>query len=263
MRGAKALLVPDVPDATRIREALDRAAQQALRAGDIIKRLREFVAKGETQHSLESPVTLLEEAVALALLGAKEQGIRVAIRSDRDMPSIVVDKIQIQQVVLNLVRNAIEAMASSPRRELTVGVTKTDGVATFTVADTGPGVSPDVADRLFQPFITTKEHGMGVGLSICRTIVEIPRRTHRGPPKCRRRHGFSVHPPVRGGRRRSMTARPTILVIDDDPAMRDSLAFLLDVNGFAVATYETAADFLGQFEAAMSTASCPISACSA
>ncbi|MFX7858421.1 ATP-binding protein, partial [Acinetobacter baumannii] len=63
-------------------------------------------------------------------------------------------------------------MASSPRRELTVGVTKTDGVATFIVADTGPGISPDVADRLFQPFITTKENGMGVGLSICRTIVE-------------------------------------------------------------------------------------------
>lgn len=74
--------------------------------------------------------------------------------------------------MLNLVRNAIEAMASSPRRELTVGVTKTDGVATFIVADTGPGISPDVADRLFQPFITTKENGMGVGLSICRTIVE-------------------------------------------------------------------------------------------
>ena len=172
MRGAKALLVPEMPDAMRIRDALERAAQQALRAGNIIKRLREFVAKGETQHSVESPVTLLEEAVALALLGAKEQGVRVAIRSDRDIPSIIVDKIQIQQVVLNLVRNAIEAMASSPRRELTVGVTKTDGVATFIVADTGPGISPDVADRLFQPFITTKENGMGVGLSICRTIVE-------------------------------------------------------------------------------------------
>ncbi|WP_298365097.1 PAS domain S-box protein [uncultured Bradyrhizobium sp.] len=172
MRGARALLAPETPEAARIRDALERAAQQALRAGDIIKRLREFVAKGETQHSLESPATLLEEAVALALLGAKEQGIRVAIRSDRDMPSIVVDKIQIQQVVLNLVRNAIEAMASSPRRELTVGVTKANGVATFTIADTGPGISPDIADRLFQPFITTKEHGMGVGLSICRTIIE-------------------------------------------------------------------------------------------
>ncbi|OIM88558.1 PAS domain-containing sensor histidine kinase, partial [Bradyrhizobium elkanii] len=172
MRGARALLASEVPDATRIRDALERAAQQALRAGDIIKRLREFVAKGETQQSLESPATLLEEAVALALLGAKEQGVRVAIRSDRDMPPIIVDKIQIQQVVLNLVRNAIEAMASGPRRELTVGVSKTNGVATFSIADTGPGISPDIADRLFQPFVTTKEQGMGVGLSICRTIIE-------------------------------------------------------------------------------------------
>jgi len=172
MHVAKTLLAAETLDTTRMRDALDRAAQQALRAGDIIKRLREFVAKGETQHSLESPVTLLEEAVALALLGAKEQGIRVAIRSDRDMPSIIVDKIQIQQVVLNLVRNAMEAMATSTRRELTVGVTKADDGAIFTIADTGPGISPGIADRLFQPFVTTKEHGMGVGLSICRTIIE-------------------------------------------------------------------------------------------
>ncbi|MBR0934227.1 PAS domain S-box protein [Bradyrhizobium jicamae] len=172
MRGAKALLASEKPDAGRIDDALERSAQQALRAGDIIKRLREFVAKGETQHTLESPVTLLEEAVALALLGAKEQGVRVAIRSDRDIPAIIVDKIQIQQVILNLVRNAIEAMTPGPRRELTVGVTKAVGVVTFTVADTGPGISPDIADRLFQPFVTTKEHGMGVGLSICRTIIE-------------------------------------------------------------------------------------------
>ncbi|KWV54639.1 PAS domain-containing sensor histidine kinase [Bradyrhizobium macuxiense] len=172
MRGAKTLMAAETFDTTRVRDALDRAGKQALRAGDIIKRLREFVAKGETQQSPENPVTLLEEAVALALLGAKEQGVRVAISSDRDIPSIVVDKIQIQQVVLNLVRNAIEAMASSARRELTVGVTKADGAAIFTIADTGPGISDAIADRLFQPFVTTKEHGMGVGLSICRTIVK-------------------------------------------------------------------------------------------
>ena len=167
-----------MPDAMRIRDALERAAQQALRAGNIIKRLREFVAKGETQHSVESPVTLLEEAVALALLGAKEQGVRVAIRSDRDIPSIIVDKIQIQQVVLNLVRNAIEAMASSPRRELTVGVTKTDGVATFIVADTGPGIPPAVQAQLFETFRdragaeTPVFSSAGLGLAICRQIVE-------------------------------------------------------------------------------------------
>ncbi|MGY4568302.1 MULTISPECIES: PAS domain S-box protein [Bradyrhizobium] len=172
MRGAKALLASDKPNANRIRDALEHAVQQALRAGDIIKRLREFVAKGETQHSVENPLTLLEEAVALALLGAKEQGVRVTMHSDRDLPSMVVDKIQIQQVALNLIRNAIEAMAPCPRRELTVGVSKVDGLARFTVADTGPGISADVADRLFQPFVTTKEHGMGIGLSICRTIVE-------------------------------------------------------------------------------------------
>src|SRR6202040_3147574 len=119
LRGAATLLKADQADKERIREALDRSAAQALRAGDIIKRLREFVAKGETQHALEDPAILLEEAAALALVGAREQGVRVSLRCDRDLPDIVVDKIQIQQVALNLIRNAVEAMETTSRRELT------------------------------------------------------------------------------------------------------------------------------------------------
>jgi len=83
------------------------------------------------------------------------------------------DKLQIQQVVVNLVRNAIEAMEGSKRRELTISVARTeDGAVGISVIDTGPGIAPDIADRLFQPFVTTKAQGMGVGLSICRSIVE-------------------------------------------------------------------------------------------
>jgi two-component system, LuxR family, sensor kinase FixL len=172
LRGAATLLKAGSVDKDRVRDALERSADQALRAGDIIRRLREFVAKGETQQTLENPGILLEEAAALALVGAKEQGVRVSLRSDRDLPDIAVDKIQIQQVTLNLIRNAVEAMETTSRRDLTIAVARRDDFAHFSVVDTGVGISPEIADQLFQPFVTSKANGMGVGLSICRTIIE-------------------------------------------------------------------------------------------
>jgi two-component system sensor kinase FixL len=172
LRGAATLLKAEQIDKDRIREVLGRSADQALRAGDIIKRLREFVAKGETGHSIENPATLLEEAAALALVGARELDVRVSLRCDRTLPDVVVDKIQIQQVALNLIRNAIEAMETAVRRELTIEVVRKDSFAFFSVADTGTGIAPEIAQHLFQPFVTSKANGMGVGLSICRTIIE-------------------------------------------------------------------------------------------
>ena len=172
LRGAGTLLKSKQVDASRIRDVLDRSAEQALRAGDIIKRLREFVAKGETQQTIENPGVLLEEAAALALVGAKEQGVRVTLRCDRDVPDIVVDKVQIQQVALNLIRNAIEAMETVSRRELTIAVKRQKEAALFSVTDTGSGIAPEIAQHLFEPFVTSKPNGMGVGLSICRTIIE-------------------------------------------------------------------------------------------
>lgn len=173
MKGSAALLDSENADPARLRVALGKAADQALRAGDIIKRLREFVAKGETEHTIENPARLMEEASALALVGAKELGVRVDLLFDRDVGPVIVDKIQIQQVALNLIRNAIDAMEASERRELEIAVTKGEaGMALVTVADTGPGIAPEIAARLFEPFLTTKPQGMGVGLSICRTIIE-------------------------------------------------------------------------------------------
>jgi two-component system, LuxR family, sensor kinase FixL len=172
LRGAATLLKADSVDKDRVREALDGSADQALRAGDIIKRLREFVAKGETQQTLENPGILLEEAAALALVGAREQGVRVSLRCDRELPDIVADKVQIQQVAHNLIRNAVEAMEATSRRDLTIAVTRRGEVALFSVVDTGTGISPEIAQHLFQPFVTSKANGMGVGLSICRTIIE-------------------------------------------------------------------------------------------
>jgi len=172
MKGSTVLLEAPEVDRGRLRTALDRAAEQALRAGDIIKRLREFVSKGETERTVEDPAKLMEEASALALLGAKDRGVRVDLRFSRRVGPVIVDKIQVQQVALNLIRNAIEAMEGGVR-ELVISVKATgDQMAQVSVADTGGGISPEITDRLFQPFVTTKGQGMGVGLSICRTIIE-------------------------------------------------------------------------------------------
>jgi two-component system sensor kinase FixL len=154
---------------------VERAAAEALRAGDIIRRLRDFVARGETERAVESLPKLVEEASALALVGAKEHSIRVRYEFSPEVDLVLADRVQIQQVVLNLLRNAVDAMSESQstRRELTVTLAPAnDDMAQVTVADTGPGIDPDVAGQLFQPFITTKRTGMGVGLSISRTIVE-------------------------------------------------------------------------------------------
>lgn len=173
MRGSVTLLEGPAPDLARLRAALDQAGGQALRAGDIIKHLREFVAKGETEHTLEDPATMMEEASALALVGVQDQDVRVDLRLPRGLGRVIVDRIQIQQVALNLMRNAIEAMSGSSQKELEVTVQADDAqTIRITVKDTGPGLSPEVRARLFAPFVTTKAAGMGVGLSICRTIIE-------------------------------------------------------------------------------------------
>jgi two-component system sensor kinase FixL len=157
-----------------LREAVGHAADQALRAGQVIRHLREFVARGESERHIESLPKLIEEASALALVGAKEKGVRVVFRLDPKAQLVLADRIQIQQVLLNLIRNAIEAMQDGERRELAIATQADggDGLVEVSVRDTGSGVAPEIAAQLFQPFVTTKKHGMGVGLSICRTIVE-------------------------------------------------------------------------------------------
>jgi len=174
LQGGRRLLERTPPDAARAAEAMDKAADQALRAGQIIRRLRDFVARGESEREVESLSKLVEEASALALIGAGEYGVRVSYRFDPRVDLVLADKVQVQQVILNLIRNAIDAMMTSPRRELLIAINLTDanGLARVSVADTGPGLSPEIADRLFQPFVSSKSQGMGVGLSISRTIVE-------------------------------------------------------------------------------------------
>ncbi|HJS44941.1 MAG TPA: PAS domain S-box protein [Rhizomicrobium sp.] len=174
LNGTRRLLDGGKPDDIPLaRGGVESAAEQMLRAGQIIKRLREFVARGETDRRAESLVKLIEEASALALVGAKETGTQVSFSFDPAAGFVLVDRIQIQQVILNLVRNAIEAMQGGEQRELEVSTRWVDPeTVEIAVRDTGPGIAPEIAENLFQPFMTTKPQGMGVGLSISRTIVE-------------------------------------------------------------------------------------------
>jgi two-component system sensor kinase FixL len=174
MKGSRRLLAGSAdPNKATIEGALDRASEQALRAGQIIRRLRDFVARGESEKRVESLSKLIEESGALGLSGAREQGILLRFELDRKNDLVLVDRVQIQQVLVNLFRNALEAMAHSPRRQLIVSTNKAaDDMVEVAVSDSGHGFPDDVKPNLFQTFFTTKETGMGVGLSISRSIVE-------------------------------------------------------------------------------------------
>jgi two-component system, LuxR family, sensor kinase FixL len=164
---------PDRETVDMVKEALDEAAQQAVRAGQIVRRLRDFMSTGETERRVESLQRLINEANALALVGSRELGIDVQLELDPSADRVLVDRVQIQQVLVNLIRNAIDAMMDSDVRSLSVRTQRDgDNLVRVTIEDTGSGISDSVAAQLFQPFVTSKQNGMGIGLSICRTIVE-------------------------------------------------------------------------------------------
>jgi two-component system sensor kinase FixL len=168
-------MIGDTDDAllNEIAEALQLAADQTQRAGNIIRRLRAFVDGGESGLHIEHLDALINEATSLALLGAHEAGITVTMTIAAGIDRVLVDRIQVQQVVVNLIRNAIQAMSTTERKELSIATAPDrDGWVKVTVSDTGAGLHPTLRDRLFEAFVTTKDDGMGLGLSICRTIVE-------------------------------------------------------------------------------------------
>lgn len=155
------------------KDMLEKASGQITRAGEIIRRLREFIEKRESNHTREDINRVVSDAMALALVGAADANIKFEAHLGQNLPRLFIDKIQIEQVIVNLLRNAAESMERSERRSLTVSTALTaDGFVEVAVSDTGPGLPDDVQRKLFQPFVTTKEKGMGMGLSICRSIVE-------------------------------------------------------------------------------------------
>ena len=160
---------------TKLRDTLQEVATQGLRAGEIIRRLRAFTRMKETRRSTASFNDLVQEVVKFVAASVRENQISLKLRLGRKMPDVVVDTIQIEQVILNLLVNAIEAMEgiSADRRVLVIRTRSRgrDGVE-LTIRDTGPGLPGDGNQRVFDPFFTTKPHGMGMGLSISRSIVE-------------------------------------------------------------------------------------------
>lgn len=153
-------------------EAMEKASAQTLRAGSIIQHLREFVEKREAEKGREDLNAVVEEAIALGFIGAADSNVKVKRELTSAPLPVRINRIQVQQVLLNLIRNGIEAMRQSPRRVITL-TTGQDGNSAFvTIRDTGPGLPSEVLGKLFQPFVTTKEKGMGIGLTICQSIME-------------------------------------------------------------------------------------------
>jgi len=156
-----------------LKGVLGKIAEQASRAGNIIRRLRAFVEKRGPNRSEEDIAHTVDEAIRLGQINPAERGIKLRVDVEHGLPKVWIDRIQIQQVLINLMKNAAEAMESSASREMTITIGQAArNFVEISVADTGPGISAEMAEKLFQPFVTTKAHGMGMGLSICRGIIE-------------------------------------------------------------------------------------------
>jgi two-component system, LuxR family, sensor kinase FixL len=168
------MLADETPESrASIREALDEAASEAVRAGQIVRRLRDFVSKGEIETRILSLSKLINDATTLGLVGAREKSVEWWIDIDPDAGDVLADRVQIQQVMVNLMRNAIEAMEDAPTKQLTIRARQRSAEQVeISVADTGTGIAPELLDTLFHPFTSNKTQGMGLGLSICRTIIE-------------------------------------------------------------------------------------------
>ncbi|MDO9488311.1 MAG: ATP-binding protein, partial [Sphingomonadaceae bacterium] len=174
MAGSKRLLLNHGAEAIPvITEALDNAARAAVQAGEIVRRLRDLVSRGEVNTQRVELPALVHEACELTFGDTRDRSIELGLSFDDDAAMVLADRIQIQQVLVNLLRNAGEAIEKSDTKLVTVSsAMAANDQVTIRIEDSGSGVAAQVKRHLFSPFVTTKETGMGVGLSICRSIVE-------------------------------------------------------------------------------------------
>jgi C4-dicarboxylate-specific signal transduction histidine kinase len=154
-------------------DVMGEVTQHAVRAGQIVRHIRSFVARGEAKMHIEDVSSLIKEASALAMIGTGSAQVTPRFDFDPKATLVFGDRIQIQQVLVNLIRNGVEAMAGSARRELVVRTSRLDAeTVEIAVADCGAGIATEILQHLFEPFRSTKRDGMGLGLSICCSIVE-------------------------------------------------------------------------------------------
>ena len=164
----------DAATIEKVGAMMSKALTQAERAGGIIRGLRDTFEKREATRTPEDLEAIVEEAILLGQVGSTRQSVAVASRLSTNLPAVDVNRIQVQQVIVNLVRNAVEAVSASPVRHVSVEAFRhSDERIEVVVSDSGPGVAPEVEEKLFQSFVTTKDSGMGIGLSICHSIIEM------------------------------------------------------------------------------------------
>jgi PAS domain S-box-containing protein len=166
-------------------KAITQAGTQAMRAAEIIRRMRDFVEKRAPKRAPDDINAIVREAAELGLIGAKADGIEIDFHLEPGLPAVTADRVQIEQVLINLMHNAMDAMAAAPVRHLTLATRRNRQAIEVIVTDTGHGIPDHLADMLFQPFVTTKETGMGIGLAISREIIkahdgEIAASSHEG-----------------------------------------------------------------------------------
>jgi two-component system sensor kinase FixL len=162
-------------DREQLVDILDKCSKQAVRAGQLIHRLRDFVRGGQPKIELVDAAALVDNSVTLAMINGFRRNVRLETDIPRGLSQVAVDPVQAQQVLFNLIRNAFEAMHAddSAGHRLRISVLPHDeNQIEFVIEDSGSGIDPEVADRMFESFVTTKGGGMGVGLSICKQIVE-------------------------------------------------------------------------------------------
>ena len=175
VQAAQLLVAKDPPEFDELNEILAEIVDEDKHAGELIQRLRALLLRGEAQLQRIGMDDLLSDVLVLARGTAKERNVQITTRIDEFIPSIQGDRVELQQVFLNLILNACESMSTNPARdrriEIVAELDAQHGVVHASVLDCGRGIDPDKLEQVFEPFFTTKEQGLGLGLSICQSII--------------------------------------------------------------------------------------------